>query len=223
MDVEAYLVAHCPAEIVSEVKAADLRRPAEDDIFYIVESQDAGPVCVSASTLYLAPKMTARVHDTVQTGFLTSVATYAGLFPAEALPMLADAMTRLPRSDQNSYIYFAALRLNQLDLRHQLAGTILPDWSFAHPRDTDATTWHYHLYLASLGDTDALDALIAKIDSTEDATNAYSLLTDLAELPDPRVTQVLRRYAGDDRLTRGPNGPGASLGELAQILLDQRV
>ena len=107
MDVEAYLVDHCPAEIVSEVKAADLRRPAGDDIFYVVESQDAGPVCVLASTLYLAPKMTARVHGDVQTGFLTSVATYAGLFPAEALPLLAEAMTRLPRTDENAFIYFS--------------------------------------------------------------------------------------------------------------------
>lgn len=222
MDVEAYLVDHCPAEIVSEVKAADLRRPAGDDIFYVVESQDAGPVCVLASTLYLAPKMTARVHGDVQTGFLTSVATYAGLFPAEALPLLAEAMTRLPRTDENAFIYFSALRLNQLDLRDKLEGTILPDWSFAHPRDADATTWHYYLYLASLGDAEALDALIDKIDSTEDATNAYALLTDLTELPDSRVTQVLRRYASDDRLTRGSSGPGASLGELVQILLDQR-
>ena len=223
MDIEQFFLDNCPVEIVAEVKAADLIRPIGEDIFFTVENSNAGPVCALASTLYLAPKISRRSSLEVQIGFLSSAATYAGLFPVDSLPAIADAILKIQRTNENTFIYFKALRLNKIDVRTVLFGSVVPNWAFQHPRDMDAATWHYNLYLASLGEDDALNALIDKVQTTMDATAVYALLVDLAELPAKEVTQLLRSYLDDTRSTRGSNGPGATLGELVPVLVDRRI
>lgn len=223
MDVDAYLLEHCPPAIVKIVQQADLKSPGDDDIYFMLNEEVAPPLCEVAATLHIAPRMKDDLDFAVITGFLGAVATYAGLIPSEGRPLIEAAFSRLSVTNENFLLYFAALRLTGIDQKPRVISQVIPNWTFLHPRDADAATWHLNLYLASLGDEDALSALEDKISATPDATAVFAFLTDLNQLTGAEVTRILAKYAKDSRRTQSVDGPGETLSTLLEPLLEKRL
>jgi hypothetical protein len=222
MDIDAYLLEHCSPAIVEIVREADLKSPGDDDIYYPLNEEVASPLCEVAATLHIAPRMKDDLDFAVITGFLGAVASYAGLIPSEGRPLIEAAFSRLSVTNTNFLPYFAALRITGIDQKSRVIPQVTPNWTFSHPRDDDAATWHLNLYLASLGDAEALSKLENKIERTPDATAVFAFLTDLHQLPGAEVTRIIRTYADDTRRTQSVEGPGETLGTLLEPLLEKR-
>ena len=92
------------------------------------------------------------------------------------------------------------------------------DWSFSDPR-SNAATWDYYLYLASLGDRDAMAALAEKIAKTENGNEVGLYLASLVEAKLPGTEEILRVYEHDQRRVEGANGPTATLEEMVKAWL----
>ncbi|CAN5168774.1 hypothetical protein BH11MYX1_BH11MYX1_38180 [soil metagenome] len=76
------------------------------------------------------------------------------------------------------------------------------------------------MYLASLGEPGAYEALASKLASTNNGNDLALLLTDFADLRTPRANEILRRYAHDTRHSDGTRGPGPTIGTMVSLLLD---
>lgn len=207
----------CPPAVIERIETADLGSSENAMLFSWIASM-AELECQAAAVPAVAERLTARSHPLVIDDFCSSVATYARFLPEGALGRVRAAYRRIPYRDAYAPSYFAGLRATGTDLRAHLKPRVTEDWSFTHPR-RNAATWHYYLYLASLGETGALERLAEKIAATEYGNDVANLLASLAELKADGVDEVLRRYVDDPRTSDAPEGPGATVGELAQIHL----
>ena len=100
-------------------------------------------------------------------------------------------------------------------------GKVSENWDFTGPRK-DAQTWHYFLYLASLDEPGAYEALAAKLASTKSGNDLVNLLTSLAELRTPMSKEIIGRYAKDTRRDDDPDGgTGRMVAETVKWLLSE--
>lgn len=210
----------CPPAVVAQIQAADLRQSAASDLFSWVEERVDRP-CMLATIEAIAARMGPEADLSVVNIFCNTVATYARKLDMAQKGVIQAAYLRMPHDPSISFNYFLALRLTGIDIRDDLRGRIRSDWSFAGPRDA-AQTWDYFLYLASLEETGALEALADKIARTESGNDVVLLLESLAELPGPGVEAVISDYLNDPRSTDGVEGPGMSVGKNAELLLTMR-
>lgn len=210
----------CPPAVVRQVLTADLAAEENHDLFdWIFETATAD--CGLAALPAIARRLDDASHPRVVEAFASAVADFARFLPREAIATITEAFRRIPFSEEIAPTCFLALRKTGIDIRPLLKGRIAEDWSFAVP-DANATTWYYYLYLASLGEPGALDALAGKIARTEDGQTVWIMLQSLNNLPGDAVTAVLRRYADDPRPLVGVHGPTSAVGKVLAVLLRSR-
>lgn len=213
-------VDYCPPAVIEKVREADLSKAENGTLFSWIAG--VAPLdCQVSAVVEIAGRMTARTHPSVIDDFCGSVATYARFLTPEGREAITSAYLRLPYYDFIAVNYFNGLRLTGIDIREYLRKRVPEDWSFTHPR-RDAATWHYYLYLASLGEPGALDALARKLADTRSGNDLTNLLDSLAELPGDGVTAILGRYADDPRTADGTEGPGTPVAQTVAVLLALR-
>lgn len=210
----------CPPAVVEYIQAADLRKASSSALFTWVEA-NADRQCALATLEAVAGWLTPESDLSVVDLFCNTVAAYAQLLDEDQKAIIKAAYRRMPYDPAISMNYFLGLRKAGIDLRSHLRGRIKPDWSFAGPR-RDAETWDHYLYLASLDEPGALEALADKIAATESGNDATLLLKSLADLPGPGVEAVLKSYADDPRTADGIDGPGMAISENVRLLLAWR-
>lgn len=210
----------CPPAIVYRIQEADLKSSASSDLLTFV--QGAGDRrCVLAATEAVARRISALTDPQVFGAFANTVASYASDFEPDQIPVIREAYLHYPYNRKISGEYFAGLRRTGIDLRDELRGKIHPNWSFATPY-SEGDTWDYYMYLASLEEPGALEALAAKIAETKGGNDVTLFLTSLADLPGPAVDAVLHRYAHDTRTADGVDGPAMSLADTVTHLMSMR-
>lgn len=210
----------CPPIVVERVMRVDLGSGENSELFSWIAGQ-APLECQVQAVAAIAGRLNRDSHPEVIADFCSSVATYARFFTPLALEQIKHAYLRMPYSDTIALPYFLGLRQTGIDIRDHLASRVKVDWSFTHPRN-NAATWHYYLYLASLGEPGALDALADKIARTKNGNDATNLLESLSKLPGEPVAAILRSYATDQRRADGTEGPGATIAETVNIWLMMR-
>lgn len=210
----------CPPAVVQAIEAADFRSAASAGLIGWVEMQ-ADRACALATIEAVAGRLTTESDLTVVDLFCNAVATYAEMLDAEQKAIIRAAFRRLPYNPAISFNYFMALRLAGIDVRSDLRGRVAVDWSFASPR-RDAQTWDHYLYLASLNEPGAWEALADKIAATTSGNDVALLLESLAELPNPEVDEIIGRYVTDKRTADGVEGPAMSIAKNAELLLEMR-
>lgn len=211
----------CPPAVVARVQAEDLSAEGAQGLFSWI-GDTATAACRLKALVAIAARMDADSHPGVVRAFASAVTSNARFLPPDALEPLAGAFRRVRIDAEGAAGYFGALRATGIDLRDHLRGRVPEDWSFADPY-SGATTWHYHLYLASLQEPGALDALADKIARTESGNAVSLLLQSLDQLGGAEVTEVLRRYLGDERREEGMTGPGSTVGATVEVLLQIRA
>lgn len=210
----------CPPAVVAEVRGTDLAVATSHRLFSWIR-REASPECRRAALAEIAGRLDGTAHPTVVEGFAAAVAGNAPFLPAETLAAVAEAYGRMPYTPQIARTYFEALRATGIDVRAWLRGRIVEDWSFSQPY-SGAATWHYYLYLASLGEPGALQALADKIARTERGNETALFLRSLAQLDGAAVREVLAAYADDPRRVDGMTGPGAPVSQIVSGLLAAR-
>lgn len=199
----------CPPVVIERIRGADFASGENGTLFSWIASRSPFD-CQVHSIAAVADRLNADSHRLVISDFTASVATYARFLPPDALPAITAAYLRFRYDPAIAMNYFNGLRLAGIDIRPHLRGKVVENWSFSHPR-TEAATWHYYRYLASLGEPGALDKLAAKIARTENGNDATHLLRSLAELKGKEVADILRLYANDTRRSDGVEGPGTMI------------
>lgn len=210
----------CPPSVVYKIQEADLKSSDSADLITWVE-ENADRACAVAALAEVARRLTPEADLQVFDLFCNAVATYARMLDPAQKARIEEAYLRMPYQGDISFNYFLGLRYTGIDIRDALKGRVGIDWSFASPR-RDAETWDYYLYLASLDEPGALEALADKIAATKDGNDTTLLLMSLADLPGPAVTEVLKRYAADTRTADGVNGPGLPISENVKLWLSLR-
>lgn len=210
----------CPPIVVERVMHVDLASSENSELFSWIAGE-APLDCQVQAVVAIAGRLNRDSHLQVIADFCSSVGTYARFFTPLALEQIKHAYLRVPYSDVIALNYFTGLRQTRIDIRDHLKSRVVEDWSFTHPR-TDAATWHYYLYLATLGEPGAVDALARKIADTRNGNDATNLLESLSQVPGKDVTDVLKSYAGDPRRSDGTEEPGAPISEMVPIWLMMR-
>src|SRR5690606_12378282 len=141
----------------------------------------------------IAERLPSRSPPAVVDSFASAVATYGNLLDREDLAQVRNAYLRVAYHPSISHNYFLGLRMTGIDIRDHLRLKVRIDWSFTHPRK-GAATWDYSLYLASLGDQDALEDIAAKLARTENGNEVGTYLASLAESKIPGAEAIIRRY-----------------------------
>jgi hypothetical protein len=210
----------CPPAIVYRIQEADLKSSSSSGLLTFVQGA-ADRRCVLAATEAVARRITPLTDPQVFGAFANTVASYASDFEPDQIPVIREAYLHYPYNRKIAGEYFAGLRRTGIDLRKELRNKVRPDWSFATPY-SDGDTWDYYMYLASLNEPGALEALAAKIADTTDGNDVTLFLTSLADLPGPEVEAVLNRYAHDTRTADGVEGPAMSLADTVAHLMSMR-
>jgi hypothetical protein len=210
----------CPPAVVYQIQQADLRLAESSTLIAWVEQNSKWP-CALAVLEAVALRLKADSNVAVINDFCNTVANYAGTLDADQKTTIREAYLRFPYSPSISFNYFLGLREARLDLRDHLQGRIALDWTFASPR-RDAQTWDYYLYLATLEEPGALEALARKIAETKSGNDVTLLLMSLAEVPGKGVDTILKLYADDPRTADGVEGPGMPIGQNVGLLLQKR-
>lgn len=210
----------CPPIVVERVMRVDLGSSENSELFTWIAGQ-APLDCQVQAVVAIAGRLNRDSHPQVIADFASSVGTYARFFTPLALEQIKHAYLRVPYSDAIALNYFTGLRLTGIDIRDHLSSRVREDWSFTHPR-TDAATWHYYLYLVSLGTPGALDRIAQKIAKTENGNDATNLLESLSEVPGKDITALLRTYENDSRTSDGTEGPGPMISENVKVWLMMR-
>jgi hypothetical protein len=213
-------VAICPPAVVDRVRETDLTAAAGSTLFSWIASQSELQ-CQIAALEAVAKRLKSTSHPQVIDDFAASAATYARFLTPEVVDAVRVAFEHVPYSEAIAANYFLALRLNRIDLRDHLRAKVREDWSFEHP-NLNAATWHYYMYLASLGETGALERLAGKIADTANGNDATNLLQSLSELKAEGVDEVLRSYLGDKRTADATEGPGPTIAESVRNFLMMR-
>jgi hypothetical protein len=211
---------YCPPVVVERVQHADLASRENRRLFSWIASE-AALECQVHAVKAVADRLDAESHPQVIDDFSNSVATYARFLASEAVASIMAAYLRFPYFEENASDYFAGLRLTGIDIRDHLRDRIREDWTFSDPWQ-DAATWHYYMYLASLGEPGAIEALAAKIAGTDDGNDATNLLQSLSELKAEGVPEVLALYENDTRRADAPDGPGPTIAESVKFFMEMR-
>lgn len=211
----------CPPIVVERLMNIDLTSSENAPLFSWVAEQSSLN-CQIQSVIVVASKLNANSHPQIISDFCGSVATYSGFFTPLAIDQIKQAYLRVPYYESIAPSYFIGLRDTKIDIRDHIK-TIVgePDWSFTHPRK-NAATWHYYLYLASLHEPGAIDALAQKISDTRNGNDATNLLESLSQLKGQHVTKVLKQYENDDRHADGTNSPALKISENVKFWLENR-
>lgn len=207
----------CPPAVVYQIQTADPRSAESRNLITWVE-EHSDRRCAMAALEAVAARLGADSNPSVVDLFCNAIASYAPMLDAAQKDLIEAAYRRLPYRPEISFNYFLGLRKTGIDLRDALRDRVAINWAFASPR-RDAQTWDYYLYLATLNDPGALEALSRKIAETSSGNDATLLLMSLADVPGPGVTQILNEYAKDPRTADGVEGPGMTLAENIRILL----
>lgn len=210
----------CPPIVVERVMREDLSSSDSAGLFSWVA--DNAPLdCQVQAVIAVANRMDKSSHPQVIGDFCSSVATYARFMTPMAIEQITHAYLRFPYAESVAASYFLGLRETKIDIRSHLTRRVEIDWSFEHPRK-DAATWHYYLYLASLGDQKAIAALGEKLASTENGNDLANLLESLNEVEGEDVTRLLKAYENDMRRDDGTEGPGMLISDNVRYWLSLR-
>lgn len=210
----------CPPSVADLIRQSSLESPDSGTLFSQIASRSALD-CQVAAVGAIADRLTPYSAPQAMDDFFGAVATYARFLPPEDIAAVRDAYLRIPYQPAFALNYFGGLMATRIDIRGRLKNRVAEDWSFTQPR-RDAGTWHYHLYLASLGDRQALAALAAKIAATRDGNDATNLLQSLSELKADGVDAILLSYANDPRTADGTEEPGLPISENVKIMMMMR-
>lgn len=210
----------CPPIVVERVMREDLGSSESAELFSWIAGQ-APLDCQVQALIAVSERLDAKSHPQVIGDFCGSVATYARFLTPLALEQIKVAYLRFPYFEVIAQPYFLGLRSAKIDIRPHLKRRVDIDWSFEHPRQ-GAATWHYYLYLASLGDADAVDAIAKKLADTENGNDLTNLLQSLSEVEGDAVTDLLRQYENDTRRADGTEGPGMMISENVEAWLMMR-
>jgi hypothetical protein len=209
----------CPVSIIKHIMEADLNSSENSTLFSWV-AEKSTLACQVYSLGLIARRLDDSSDRQVLVDFCSSAATYAKFLTPQIVQDIKDAYLKFPYNESSSLSYFNGLRYNQIDIRSYLKGKIKEDWSFTYPRKK-AQTWHYSLYLASLGDGPAYLALDKKLTSTTDGNDLTNLIINLATLKTVQVKEILLKYQQDLRRSDTPGGPGITVGESVLLLIEK--
>jgi hypothetical protein len=207
----------CPPEVIKHVETVDLTSSDNSMLFSWIE-ENSEQECVVHCVTLVANRLDNKCDPQVISDFCGTTATYAKLLEPEARQQIKAAYLRFGYDQSIARQYFIGLRYNQIDVRPQLNEKIKEDWSFERPRK-NAATWHYYLYLASLDEPGAYDALAKKLADTDDGNDATNLIKSLADLKTKQTRDILLKYKNDQRHSDGPVGPGPKITETVTALL----
>ena len=210
----------CPPAVVYQIQQADLRSAESSNLITWVEA-NSDRQCAIAALEAVAARLKPDSNLSVIDLFCNAVATYARNLDADQKAIIRAAYLRFHYEPAISFNYFLGLRHTRIDLRDQLHGKVGIDWTFASPR-RDAETWDYYLYLATMEEPGALEALAKKIAETKSGNDVTLLLMSLAEVPGKEVDALLKTYADDQRTADGVDGPGLPIADNVKLLLTVR-
>jgi hypothetical protein len=197
----------CPPAVVYQIQQADLRSAASSNLITWVE-ENSDRQCAIAAMEAIAARLTVDSDLSVIDLFCNAVASYAHMLDADQKAVIREA-------------YFLGLRNTHIDLREELHGRVKINWDFHSPR-RDAETWDYYLYLATMDEPGALEALAHKIAETKNGNDATLLLMSLAEVPGKGVDDILKLYANDKRTADAVDGPGLPISANVGLLFMMR-
>ena len=210
----------CPPAVVYQIQQADLRSAESSGLITWVEV-NSDRQCAVAALEAVAGRLEADSNLSVFDLFCNAVATYARMLDGDQKAIIRAAYLRVPYQPSISFNYFLGLRKTHIDLRQKLHDKIAINWDFASPR-RDAQTWDYYLYLATMEEPGALEALAHKIAETKNGNDATLLLMSLADVPGKGVDDILKLYANDQRTADGVEGPGLPISMNVGLLLATR-
>ena len=197
----------CPPAIIEVIQEADLQTDIGDTLFARI-SQDTTQDCQLYALSLIGGRLSPRTHLSVSAEFAETAGMFARALTRTQRDMVRDAYLQMPYHRSIAVSYFNGLRLNGIDIRAHVADKVTGDWSFRHPRDENAETWHYFLYLASLEEHGALQKLENKMDETDNPNDLTNLLRSFAALKGEAATEIIKSYADDPRRAEGVSGPG---------------
>jgi hypothetical protein len=210
----------CPPAVVQAIREADLRSERSSNLISWAEAE-AGIDCAVATLDAVARRVTADSDVAVVDLFWNAVATYAALLGDDQIETIRLAFLRIPYDPALSYTYFRALRHTRIDIRARLRNRVPIDWDFSTV-GRSTPTWDYFLYLATLKEPGALEALAQKIAETSSGNDVTLMLLSLSEVPVAGVDAILRDYLNDTRRADGVEGPGLPVSDSAAYYLLQR-
>jgi len=208
----------CPPAVIQHVQTVDLAASENSDLFSWI-AENSSLECQVHSLVAVAERLDDTSHAQVIDDFCGSVATYARFLEPEAKEKIKLSYLRFTYYPSIAMNYFNGLRYSQIDTRPQLKGTIKEDWTFNHPRQK-AETWHYYMYLASLDEPGAYEALEKKLAAIKNGNDLTNLIKSLADLRTERTKNILLQYSKDTRRADSPVGPGQMIAETVSILLE---
>lgn len=219
MDYDAQLTQFCDPVLVAQVEVFDPTVFTEEDPLSMAVQSSGGAACAEAIVKYLTLRTGPHFSNRASQIYLGGVSNYLPN-PEETLRTdVIDAIKRLPYSKDIAIDMFTALRIHHIDIRDHFDGKILSDWSFEHPRSPEAERWQYNLYLAQLGDPEAVKALSDKVAATTSGNDVQILLKDLSTLHNQDAKRIFEAYRDDQRTGDGPSGPGATNAEFVTLYL----
>lgn len=207
----------CPPAVVYQIQQADLRSSDSSNLITWVE-QNSDRQCTVAAIEAIAGRLGADSDLSVIDLFCNAVASYARMLNDDQKAIIRAAYLRFPYNPAISFNYFLGLRENHIDLRDALRDKVGIDWNFVSPR-RNAQTWDYYLYLATMGEPGALEALAAKIADTKGGNDVALLLESLSDVPGKGVDDILKTYADDQRTDDNVSGPGLPIADTVRNLL----
>lgn len=220
MDFNMNLQNECPPNLAVEIRQIDVTLQDSGQIISeIVDKSFLNAHCIEAMLVTIAKKINALTDQLVLSNFFSSLATHHKILSDNAKSQIKEGILRARYMQSIAAYYFTALRYNQIDVRDYLQDKIIEDWSFTHPRAENAATWHYYLYLASLNEPGAIEALDKKIAITASGNDVTNLLTSLYDLKSEEAFDILLKYKDDMRRADAPEGEGMSISETVKIYL----
>ena len=210
----------CPPIVVERVMREDLADSESSELFSWIAG-NASLDCQVKALIAVADRLDKNSHPQVIGDFTSSVATYARFLTPLGVEQIKSAYLRVRYDETVAAQYFLGLRATKIDIRPHLERRVEVDRSFEHPRQ-NAATWHYYLYLASLEDPAAIEALGEKLASTENGNDLTNLLQSLSEVEGENVTSLLRAYENDMRRADGTEAPGMPISENVKLWLSMR-
>jgi len=208
---------NCPPDVIEYVQTVNLASSENSKLFSWIAT-NSSLECQLDSLAAVAERLDDLSNPQVIDDFCASVATYARLLTPETTKKVRAAYIRFPYHQSIAMNYFNGLRYKKIDIRSHLKGKIKEDWTFKSPR-LNAETWHYYLYLASLEDLGAYEALKKKLAATVNGNDAMNLIKSLAEVRTEHTKKILLQYRDDTRRAEGPEGPEQTIAETISSLL----
>lgn len=224
MDLDALLITSCPAEYVAMARAEDLSRFPQNAVLGTVWGQSGAwrPDCINALIVWFAGHIGPRAHEQQVRDWLGYLAGYEGRLPPDQREVVRDALLRIGYGRQLAKPFFEAMIVHGIDIRHELAPRIVPDWTFATPVEPDGGdhTWHYFRYLAVLGEPGAYAALADKVAVTRNANAVVQFLDSLAKLRTREARAIVELYRRDPRKIITAGGEQEPMADSVAVMLN---